>query len=98
MTLNTKFRRFLAEGACKPARQWVKNRSIVQAWRDCPNACWMVCWLVHQQDVCVFELSDLLNMDRSIFMDTTYTTATLRNRADVLRATYTPSGKRRVAK
>jgi hypothetical protein len=45
---NEQFREWLvSHGACKPALDWLGDRTPQQAWDECPDPRWMFWWLGH---------------------------------------------------
>lgn len=79
---------------CPPSVNWVKNRSLVQAWRDCQCGSWMAYWLYFHCGVSmrtiIYAVGHYVHMTEQ-----SYTPAAHRVIADQLRQAFTPTGRRR---
>ncbi len=97
MTQEQRFRQFIEYRACTPAREWVKNRSLVQAWRDCPNGCWMAYWLIVLDGTMIETTRSIAQQMgiRSFLLGYGLTDEQKLVYADRLRQLYTPGGKER---
>lgn len=93
--------RVYRRGFCQESINWVKGRSLVQAWRDCPNGSWMAWWLmqytpaVTEQDINNLFYARLglgsFDWDYTVIGDAEQQ----RQMADVLRSVYTATGRKR---
>lgn len=79
---------------CPQSVDWVKNRSLVQAWRDCQCGSWMVYWLFN---FCGVQMSAIRRVDGvyHYMTESRHTPGEQRAVADKLRQAFTPTGRRR---
>lgn len=106
MTLNDRYRQFLKQG-CVEGRAWAKNRSLVQAWRDCRNGMWISFWVHNvngaygsQDHLAVFrrlrDCATRAGVKSGLFgFCEPDDPATLARYADNVRAAFYPSGRLR---
>lgn len=103
MTSNDQFKQFVRFRACQDAREWVENRSLVQAWRDCQRGSWMAFWLgfgAHNRRDELARLANTIGLDDwdMGIMASGLPPQLDAEWADLLRKHYTPSGRRRTVR
>lgn len=89
-------------GVCPEGRQWaLAHPRLTTAWRACRNGHWMAWWLFDKTDVSSTELFRLARTIKDRFSVDPYTgfgwaPEESLQFAKLLRATYNPTGTRRV--